>query len=209
VVISSSSSSTKEVSVFLVYVLLIDAYFGVLHDEEPLNIYDPSLTTTLGTQTTIEATPIDRLRPTGVKATCDLDPRTKKVRNMLKEAMQERFYKRYHPLWAYKKKGNKRGQTPEYHFSYLIDMQALLHPVLSNGKLVEKMIMSFNDVTLEDKECFCESIKSHLWGTIERLVEQVAFRKLTDGNEDVTETMLHQFLWYRNEKGSEWNKIQR
>jgi hypothetical protein len=82
-------------------------------------------------------------------------------------------------------------------------MQALLHPSLSNGKLVEKMIMSFNDITLEDKECFCESIKSHLWGTIERLVEQVAFRKLTDGNEDVTETMLHQFLWYRNKKGSE------
>jgi hypothetical protein len=93
VVISSSSSSTKEVSVFLVYVLLIDAYFGVLHDEEPLNIYDPSLTTTLGTQTTIEATSLDRLRPTSVRATHDLDPRTKKVWNMLKEAMQERFYK--------------------------------------------------------------------------------------------------------------------
>jgi hypothetical protein len=169
--IQASKSEAHQRNVALLNQQMIDAYFGVLHDEEPLNIYDPSLTTTLGTQTTIEATPIDRLRPTGVKATCDLDPRTKKVRNMLKEAMQERFYKRYHPLRAYKKKGNKRGQTPEYHFSYLIDMQALLHPVLSNGKLIEKMIMSFNDVTLEDKECFCESIKSHLWGTIERLVE--------------------------------------
>jgi hypothetical protein len=67
-------------------------------------------------------------------------------------------------------------------------MQALLHPVLSNGKLIENMIMSFNDVTLEDKECFCESIKSQLWGTIECLVERVAFWKLTNGNEDVTET---------------------
>jgi hypothetical protein len=186
--IQTTAQKTKELSVFQVYILLIDAYFGALHDEEHLNIYDPSLTTTLGAQTTMEATPIDRLRPTGVKATRDLDPRTKKVQNMLKEAMQERFYKRYHPLRAYKKKGNKRGQTPEYHFSYLIDMQALLHPALSNGKLVEKMIISFNDITLEDKECFCESIMRNLWGTIERLVERVAFRKLTDGNEDVTET---------------------
>jgi hypothetical protein len=130
---TTTAQKTKELSVFQVYVLLIDAYFGVLNDEEPLNIYDPSLTTTLGTQTTIEATSLDRLSPTGMKATRDLDPRTKKVRNMLKEAMQERFYKRYHPLWAYKKKGNKRGRTPEYHFfSYLMDMQALLHPALSN-----------------------------------------------------------------------------
>jgi len=108
--IQMTAQKTKELSVFQVYILLIDAYFGVLHDEEPLNIYDPSLTTTLGTQTTIEATPIDRLRPTGVKATCDLDPRTKKVRNMLKEAMQERFYKRYHPLWAHKKKAIREGK---------------------------------------------------------------------------------------------------
>jgi len=54
-----------------------------------LNIYDPSLTTTLGTQST---------RPTGVEVSHDLDLRTKKVRNMLRETMQEYFYKQYHPI---------------------------------------------------------------------------------------------------------------
>jgi hypothetical protein len=103
-----------------------------------LNIYDPSLTTTLGTQST---------RPTGVKVSHDLDLRTKKVRNMLRETMQEYFYKQYHPIQVCKKKGNNIRQKQEYHFLYQIDMQALLHPAPSNGKLLQKVILSFKDAT--------------------------------------------------------------
>jgi hypothetical protein len=102
----TTAQKTKELSLFQVYVLLMDAYFGVLHEEEPLNLYDPSLTSTLSSENSAKPADIDCLKPTSVKVARELDPRTKKVRNMLKEAMHTRLYMHYYPTQAYKRKNS-------------------------------------------------------------------------------------------------------
>jgi hypothetical protein len=141
----------------------MDAYSGVLHEEEPLNLYDPSLTSTLSSENSAKPADIDCLKPTSVKVARELDPRTKKVRNMLKEAMHTRLYMHYYPTQAYKRKNFSAARKQDYHFSYLLDMQALFHPALSNGKLLRKIIMSFSNTTQEEKELHSETLTKYLW----------------------------------------------
>jgi hypothetical protein len=59
-------------------------------------------------------------------------------------------------------------------------MHALLHPALSNGKLLRKIILSFNDTMQEEKELHYKTLTKYLWQTIEGLAEHVAFKKLTN-----------------------------
>jgi hypothetical protein len=76
------AQKTKELAVFQVYALLVDAYFVELDDRAPLNIYDPGLTDNLSDSIELEANkcnPFDRLKPTSVLVAAELDPRAIKV----------------------------------------------------------------------------------------------------------------------------------
>jgi len=179
--IQTTAQKTKELAVLQVYVLLIDAYFGVLDEKSPLNLYDPAAPVVLSSsdrESTV-TNHLDRLVPTGVIPGNELDPQTVRVRKMLRNAMYERFYKRYHPKDAYKKgKIPNVAEKNHFHFSYLLDMQAMFHPAISNGSLLEKIIYSFEDVTRDDKESHYIVLKNYIWDTILGLAERVAFKRI-------------------------------
>ena len=95
--------------------------------------------------------------------------------------MFDRFYKRYHPRLAYK---DRRVRTPavrkDLHFSYLFDIQAVLHPALSDCKLLHRIVMSLPDVTTDEKQRHFNNIHAYIWRTISQLVQQVAYQLLTN-----------------------------
>jgi hypothetical protein len=98
---------------------------------------------------------------------------------MLRMAMLKRFYNRYHPKLAYKHKGSRVGQKKDFVFSYLIDIQAMFHLALSNGRLLQRIIFPFDDVTREEKEKHNNVVKGHLWEIITGFVERMAFHKMS------------------------------
>jgi hypothetical protein len=87
---------TKEFAVLNVYLLLMDAHFGVLNEKASLNIYDPGLTVNLSGNLEVpdHSNALDQLKPTGVIQAVELESRATTVRAMLKKAMSERFFKR-------------------------------------------------------------------------------------------------------------------
>ncbi len=93
--------------------------------------------------------------------------------------MYQRFYSRYHPKAAYKNKVYRVAQKKDYHFSYLIDVQVMFHPALSSGRLLHRIIFSFEDVTREEKERHFGFLKDFIWGTITSLAERVAYSMLS------------------------------
>ncbi len=166
------AQKTKELAVFQVYMLLMHAYLGVLNDRAPLNIYDPT-----ATGTDDNSNPLDRLLPTAVLPPEKVDVRSNNVRRLLQEAMYNRFYKRYHPNDAYKcKQVRTFAERSHFVFSYLIDIQAVFHPALSNGSLLRHIIFSFEDATEDDKRTHYNTVYSYIWRTITRLVQQVAYQ---------------------------------
>jgi hypothetical protein len=185
--IQTTAQKTKELAILQVYVLLMEAYFGVLDDRTPLNIYDPAVTTVPlgeGKITNRKNNPLDKLVPTKVVPGNELDPRTIHVRKMLRSAMYQCFYKHYHPKEAYKGRIPQVAQKKDFHFLYLFDMQAMFHPALSNGNLLQKIIHSFEDATREEKERHLTMVKGFIWQTIQGLAERVAFNTLKQENED-------------------------
>jgi hypothetical protein len=159
--IQTIAQKPNELAVFQVYILLMEAFFGVLHEKHPRPSYDPTATSTLGQPSDEPDTsnPLDNLKPTYIKNASELDPRTTSVRKILQKAMMQCFYNRYHPKAAYKQKVTCGGQKKDFIFSYLIDLQALFHPALSNGRLLYQIIFSFNDATREDKERHYSTLK--------------------------------------------------
>jgi hypothetical protein len=182
--IQTVAQRTKELVVFQVYLLMMHLYFGLLDAKKPLDIYDPSLTIIL-TETSNamnDANPLDRLQPTSQVPTIELDPRTHSVREKLHAALFQRFFKRYHPIKAYRKESYNRRLQPDKKdllFSYLLDIQQVFHPALSNMKLLQKIVFSFPDVTQIEKERHYKVISNYIWKIITCLVEQVAYDRLT------------------------------
>jgi len=66
-------------------------------------------------------------------------------------------------------------------------MQAVLHPALSDGGLMYRIIMSFPDVTMGEKQRHYNTISGYVWRTISQLVQQVAYQLLTGDNTTVSE----------------------
>ena len=62
---------------------------------------------------------LDWLKPTGVIQAVELDSRATTICAMLKKAMFERFFKRYHPLHAYRAKVGREAERKHFYFSYL------------------------------------------------------------------------------------------
>jgi len=82
------AQKTKELVVFQVYLLLMHLYFGQLNPLNSLEIYDASLTIDLnGERVMDEGNHLDRLVPTAKLAPNELDPRTRRVREKLYEAI--------------------------------------------------------------------------------------------------------------------------
>ncbi|MFO0446634.1 MAG: hypothetical protein ACK51L_03100, partial [bacterium] len=100
----------------------------------------------------------------------------------LHDALLERYYKRYHPVNAYRKEFNRRTQPKkkDFYFSYLLDIQQVFHPALCNLRLLRKMINSFSDVTVLEKERHFNNVSNYIWTTVSQLVEQVAYDLLTN-----------------------------
>jgi hypothetical protein len=176
------AQKTKELATFQVYMLLMHVYFGVLDEKTKLPLYDPSLTfNQRQINNEQQQNPLDRLQPTSVTEANLLDPRTVQVRKLLRHAMFDRFYKRYHTRLAYK---DRRVRTPairkDLHFSYLFDIQAVLHPALSDCKLLHRIVMSLPDVTTDEKQRHFNNIHAYIWRTISQLVQQVAYQLLTN-----------------------------
>ncbi len=69
-------------------------------------------------------------------------------------------------------------------FSYLLDIQAVFHPALSDGKLLHKIIYSFTDASREEKQKHYDAVNLHIWRTISRYTQQVAYKKLTNEQSD-------------------------
>jgi hypothetical protein len=107
----------------------------------------------------------------------------------LRTAMLQRFYNRYHHKAAYKQKLTRAAQKKEFLFSYLLDMQAMFHPELSNGQLLYRINFSFDNVTREDKERHYNALKGYLWETVTGLVDGVAFHRLS--TDDIPEDYLN------------------
>ncbi len=91
--------------------------------------------------------------------------------------MVQRFYKRYHPHAAYRTLVPRvYAERKHFHFSYLLDIQAVFHPALSDCKLLKRIIFSFSDViSTEEKQKHCSTVHSYIWRTISRQVQQVAY----------------------------------
>jgi hypothetical protein len=141
------AQKTKELVVFQVHLLLMHLYLGQLHPMSALDVYDPSLPVDLTSASDVEVVnPLDKLSPTGKVPPSELDQRTQGVREKLYGAIFERYFKLYHPIQAYCK--HKRI-TEKQHllFSYLLDMQQVLHPELADMKLLCKIVISFSDAT--------------------------------------------------------------
>ena len=71
---------------------------------------------------------------------------------------------------------SREAQKNDFHFSYLIDIQAMFHPALSDGKLLHKLVFSFDDCTVHEKEKHYKLLTDYLWRTIAALAERVAFQ---------------------------------
>jgi hypothetical protein len=166
--IQTIAQRTKESAVLQVYVLLMEAYFGVLDEKSPLNVYDPATNVVINGKTAATTT---------IPAN-ELDSQTVRVRKMLRSAMYERFYKRYHPVEAYRGRIPLVAEKKNFHFSYLLDMQAMFHPAMSNGTLLKKIIFSFENVMQDSKERHYAVVKNYIWQTILSLAERVAFKAM-------------------------------
>jgi hypothetical protein len=190
--IQTAGQTTKEVAVFQVYLLLVEAYFGVLDPNAALTLYDPGQVTNMVTTDANSSTnPLDHLKPSSTADTSKLDPRTARVREMLRDAMEKRFYKRYHPRLAYKKKMPLRAvQQKDFHFSYLMDLQTLFHPALSDSRIMYRLIFSFGNATREEKEQHYRILKDFLWKTVENLTSRVA--AAIEEKSDVTANIEHE-----------------
>jgi hypothetical protein len=177
--IQKVAQKTKELVVFQVYLLLMHLYFGQLNPLNALEIYDPSVPIELIGHTDTEvANPLDRLILTTTVMPNELDPRAQRVRVKLYEAIFERYYKRYHPIKAYRKY-KRIPEAKNMMFSYLLDIQQVFHPELANMKLLRKVIMSFPDATATEKERHYSFVSEYIWKQITRLVEQAAYHELT------------------------------
>ncbi len=183
--LQTMAQKTKEVVVFQVYMLLMHLYFGLLDETVPLKLYDPSRTLSNCWDMSSHVNPLDNLNPTSVVPVEELDERSTSVRKLLKDAMFQRFYKRYHPRAAYKNRSPRHGiDSKNMLFSYLLDIQAVFHPALSDGKLLHKIIYSFTDASREEKQKHYDAVNLHIWRTISRYTQQVAYKKLTNEQSD-------------------------
>jgi hypothetical protein len=186
--IQTMAQRTKEVAVFNVYLLLMNAYFGVLNDKAALNLYYPGLTSSVGESLDLDPTtinPLDNLTPTSVMVAISVDTRAIYVRKLLRKEMFDRFYKRYHPKQAYwTSRVVREAQQKDFHFTYLIDLQALFHPALADGRLIERIINSFEDVTVQEKQRHFAVLTDYLWRTIATLAERVTCNLDQDEDND-------------------------
>jgi hypothetical protein len=66
-------------------------------------------------------------------------------------------------------------------------MQQVFHPKLADLKLLQKIINSFNDVSMLEKERHYKLVSEHIWITITQLVEQAACHQLTQVKNTTTE----------------------
>ncbi len=179
---------------FQVYLLLMNLYFGVLDTRTPLDLYDPSLTIDLRSNntSTVEQNknPLDALAPTGQALPMDIDARVHRVIEKLHDTLVERYYKWYHPVKAYRKEFNRRTQPEkkDFLFHYLLDIQQIFHPALCNLKLLRKIVNSFSDVTIMEKERHYNNVSNYIWTTVSQLVEQVAYDLLTKTHENKEES---------------------
>lgn len=165
------------------YVLLIDLYYQLLDSTKPLRIFDPAVIYSQNT----------RNAPNEVVEipAADLNVNTSVVREKLKAALFNRFYKRYHPMKAYCKvtdffptrvvqEPKDSAEQKVFLFSYLLDIQAVFHPKLSNMQLMKLMVFSFNDVSNDVKLWHFTIIRKYVWCTIKQLAEQVAYHMLRE-----------------------------
>jgi len=189
--IQTVAQRTKQLVVFQVYLLMMQLYFGLLNKHNAMDLYDPSQTHLLQETTTPEVTsnPLDKLQPTSTVPSKDLDERTITVREKLYEALFDRYFKRYHPIKAYRKDYHKKAlpAKEDFHFSYLIDIQQVFHPAMSDLRLLRKIVYSFPDATQHQKEKHVTVVSDYIWKTITYLAEQVAFELLTVTEKNVKE----------------------
>jgi hypothetical protein len=90
---------------------------------------------------------------------------TRDARALLLEAMSQRFFNRYHPIFALRKPEQVYGQAQgrprllknalvmsDLKFYYLLDAQSMLFPPMTSGKILKKMINAIridsNDVPI-------------------------------------------------------------
>jgi hypothetical protein len=68
----------------------------------------------------------------------------------------------------------REAERKHFYFSYLIDMQAALHRALSDGRLLQKVFFSFDDVGMMEKQNHYDWLIDYIWQTIANLAERVA-----------------------------------
>ncbi|CAK9232557.1 unnamed protein product [Sphagnum troendelagicum] len=168
-----------------VYVMLYSLYTIVLDVSKPLELIIP-VRRQLGSED-----------PDPVSQSYDvLQPATREARKLLGKAMSERYFKRYHPILAFRQPkkiyGNNLGQPMllknvleeiDFKFSYLIDAQSMLYPPMTSGKILAKLINATNIDRLDipvgwtqeslQKQHFV-FVNQFIWNKIKCLAETVA-----------------------------------
>ena len=168
-----------------VYIMLYTLITTTLDLGKPLELLQP-VRRQLGIEPAANISrPTDLLQ----QPTCD-------ARALLLEAMSQRFFNRYHPIFALRKPEKVYGQAQgrprllksalvasDLKFSYLIDAQSMLFPPMTSGMILKKMINAIridsNDVpigwTIETlRQQHFDFIVQFIWSKISNLAEQVA-----------------------------------
>ena len=175
-----------------------DEFFTLLDSHAPLKLHDPAAVA-------IADADGNTLNAGGegghLKLKLDankVDKRTMvAVHVMLREAFSSRFFYCYHPIEGLYRPSNFYGrdfnrnkniaEQGNFKFSYLIDMQAMLHPTLSSGTLLKKVIISMDGalIALSSGTSYTvphlhgyKLVTEFIWCTISQLAESVAFTYL-------------------------------
>ncbi len=125
-----------------------------------------------------------------------LQPATHEARKLLGKAMSERYFKRYHPILAFRQPkkiyGNNLGrpmllknvlEETDFKFSYLIDAQSMLYSPMTSGKILAKLINATNIDRLDIPVSWTQEslqkqhfvfVNQFIWNKIKCLVETIA-----------------------------------
>jgi hypothetical protein len=101
------------------------------------------------------------------------------------QVMFDQFYKCYHPRAAHGGKGVRVPlEEKNMYFSYLLDIKAIFHPALADGKLLYRIIHSFHAVPREERQKHYDALYQYIWEMIAKKMQQVAYKSSSNDDEE-------------------------
>lgn len=180
--IQELAQSTKSFVAVDVYVMLCALLFGVLDSTTSLTIIDDKPHRIDGT-----------IRQPEERHPSELHELTTDVRDKMLISMSKRYFNRYHPIYSLRNwkqfygthafKSATNYDPSDFKFSYGLDIQSVLHPRMSDGSVLKRMIekMYIDDSDIPDgwsvenlRRSHFDIVFSLVWSTIEKLALIIA-----------------------------------